>query len=145
MPLKIEFEGQVYEFDELDLDVDEAETIQKYVGRSLGDWSNGLSVCEIKSVMALWWLLRKRAGMPARSIAAAPQPGFKPLRLWNAWAEAVKAEGARVAAEQAAEQAAAEAAAAADPTPPAAPSSPERSAATPTTPVTAPATLSQPG
>lgn len=98
--MKIEYDGESYEFDELDLDVDEAETIQKYVGRSLGDWSNGLATCEIKSVMALWWLIRKRGGFPARSIAAAAPAGFKPLRLWAAWADAVKAEAEARQAEQ---------------------------------------------
>lgn len=140
--IMIEFEGQQYEYDELDLDVDEAETIQKYVGRSLGDWANGLSACEIKSIIALWWFLRKKAGQNPGAIAA-KLPGFRPLQLYKAWAEAMTAEAARQEAEQAAKEAEAEAVA--DPTPPAAPSSPERYAGTPTTPAPVPATLSLPG
>lgn len=128
-PLNIGFDGENYEFDELGLDLDEAETIQKYVGRSLGDWSNGLSTCEIKSVMALWWLLRKQAGYPARSIAARPPEGFAPLRLWKAWNDATLAEIERLAA---ARKAAEEAESEPDPTQPAR-SSPAP-AGTPTTP-----------
>jgi hypothetical protein len=103
-PLKIEYDGQVYEFDELDIDVDEAETIQKYAGRSLGDWSNGVSTCEVRSLVALWWLLRKRAGQNPGPIAA-KVPGFRPAKLFAAWAQAAKAEADRLKAEQeAAEQ-----------------------------------------
>lgn len=140
-PLQIEFGGETYQFDELGLDLDEAETIQKYVGRSLGDWSNGLASCEIKSVMALWWLLRKQSGAPARSIAAKPPEGFMPLRLWSAWNDATLAEMQRLAA---AEKAAEEEEAGPDPTLPAL-SSPAP-AGTPTTPdSSAAALLSPPG
>ena len=138
-PLKITYDGQVYELDELGLDLDEAEAIQKYVGRSMGDWANGLSTCEVKSVVALWWLMRKQAGQNPGAIAAKP-PGFKPLKLWIAYVDATKAEAAR----QKAEDEAAGAEAEPDPTGPAG-SSPARSAGTPTTPDAAPATPSLPG
>src|SRR6185312_3488916 len=93
--LKIKYDGHVYEFDELDLDVDEAETIQNYVGRSLGDFSNGLAVCEVKSIVALWWLLRKHAGQnPGKTIR--PPEGFKPVVLFGAWVDAFKAETERL-------------------------------------------------
>lgn len=104
MPLNIEFNGRTYEFEELDLDVDEAETIQKYVGRSLGDWANGLATCEVKSLQALWWLLRKQAGENPGSIAS-KVPGFRPLRLFAAYADAIKAEAARIEAQEAAKEA----------------------------------------
>lgn len=144
-PLQIKFGGETYEFDEFGLDLDECETVQKYVGRSLGDWSNGLDVCEVKSVMALWWVLRKQSGAPPRSIAGKPPEGFKPLMLWKAWKEAAFAEMERLAAaEKAAEKAAEEEEAGPDPTLPA-PSSPAP-AGTPTTPdSSAAALLSPPG
>lgn len=127
-PLQIEFGGETYEFDEFGLDLDECETVQKYVGRSLGDWSNGLEVCEVKSVLALWWVLRKQSGAPPRSIAAKPPEGFRPLMLWKAWRVAAIAELERMAA---AAKAAEEEEAGPDPTLPA-PSSPAP-AGTPTT------------
>lgn len=96
--MKIEFSGQVYEFDELDLDLDEAEAIQKFVGRNLGDFSNGLATCEVKSLQALWWIMRKRAGQNPGSIASRPA-GFRPVQLFAAWAGAVKAEADRQEAE----------------------------------------------
>ena len=136
MPLTIKFDGREFEFEELDLDLDEAETIQKYVGRNLGDWANGLATAEVKSLQALWWLLRKQAGERVGSIAA-KVPGFKPLRLFAAYADAIKAEAARIEAEEAAKEAEL------DPTLPA-PSSPAP-AATTTTPASAPATPSLPG
>jgi hypothetical protein len=140
-PLQVKFGGETYEFDELGLDLDEAETIQKYVGRSLGDWSNGLETCEIKSVMALWWLLRKQSGAPPRSIAAKPPEGFEPLRLWKAWRDATIAEMGRLAdAIQAAEEEEAEP----DPTLPA-PSSPAPAGTPTTTDSGVAALLSQPG
>lgn len=98
--MKIEFSGQVYEFDELDLDLDEAEAIQKFVGRNLGDFSNGLATCEVKSLQALWWVMRKRAGENPGSIASRPQ-GFRPVQLFAAWAGAVKAEADRQEQEKA--------------------------------------------
>lgn len=131
--LKIEYEGQVYEFDELDLDVDEAETIQKYVGRNLGDWTNGLSTCEVKSLVALWWVLRKRAGQNPGSIAA-KVPGFRPVKLFYAFAEAYKA-AADVQSEQEQEQAEP------DPTNPSAVPSSPAPAGTATTPAAAPPAL----
>lgn len=140
-PLKIEYDGQVYEFDELDLDVDEAETIQKYAGRNLGDWSNGLDTCEVKSLVALWWLLRKRAGQNPGAITA-KIAGFKPVKLFAGYAAAVKARAGELAAEEAEEIA--RQAAAPDPTRTPAASSPE-SAGTPTTPGATPATPSLPG
>ena len=135
--LKIEYDGQVYEFDELDLDVDEAETIQKYVGRSLGDFSNGLAVCEVKSVVALWWVMRKRAGQnPGATIR--PPAGFKPVVLFGAWVDAVRKETERLTAEAEAKEAEP------DPTRLPADSSPAP-AGTTTTPVPAAGDLSLPG
>lgn len=133
MPLTIEFNGREYVYEELDLDIDDAEVIQKYVGRSMGDWANGLATCEVKSVTALWWLLRKEAGQNPGSIAA-KVPGFKPLRLFSAYVDAVQAEAARVAAKEAAKKAAEEAVP--DPTGRPSASSPERRG-TPTTPASA--------
>lgn len=142
MPLMIKFDGREFEFEELDLDIDDAEVIQKYVGRSIGDWANGLATCEIKSMIAFWWLLRKQAGDRPAAIAA-KVPGFKPLRLFSAYADASKAEAERLAAEQAEKEAAE---AGADPTRPSpALSSPAPSAGTTTTPASVAATLSPPG
>ena len=136
MPLNIEYDGRTYEFEELDLDVDDAEVIQKYVGRSMGDWANGLASCEVKSMIALWWVLRKEAGENPGAIGA-KVPGFKPLRLFAAYAGAARAEADRLAEEKAAEEAGP------DPTLPSA-SSPEP-AGTETTPASGPATRSLPG
>ena len=145
MPVTIEYGGRSYEFEELDLDVDDAETIQKYVGRSLGDFANGLATCEVKSLTALWWLLRKQAGENPGAIAA-KVPGFKPLRLFSAYVDGLKAEAARVAEEEAAKEAAKEAAAVPDPTAAPSASSPGRGGTT-TTPasVTVAPDSSQPG
>jgi hypothetical protein len=142
MPLEIEYDDGTYTFEELDLDLDDAEVIQKYVGRSLGDWANGLATAEVKSLVALWWLLRKQAGERVGAIASKP-PGFKPLRLYAAYADAVQAEAARLAAEKEQKEAEEEAAQP-DPTQ-AAPSSPAP-AGTTTTPASGTAAiLSPPG
>ena len=139
--LQIEFGGQVYEFDELDLDLDECETIQKFVGRNLGDFANGVAACEVKSLMALWWAMRKRAGQNPGSIASKP-PGFRPVQLFAAYSTAVKAEADRLEAEAKAAEEAAEAEA--DPTRPAG-SSPAPAGTTTTPAGDLAATLSPPG
>src|SRR5580704_14880650 len=97
MPVSIEYGGRSYEFEELDVELDDAVVIQAYVGRSMGDWANGLSTCEVKSMTALWWLLRKEAGQNPGPIGA-KVPGFKPLRLFAAYVDGLKAEAERVAA-----------------------------------------------
>lgn len=146
--MKIEYGGRVWEFDLEDMTVAQCEGVEKYVGKGLGEWSNQLAAGSVKSVVALWWVLRRQSGEDPGPVS---QPGddFRPVKLLAAFNAAMEAEAAALAAEQAEAEAKAEAEAAraaeADPTlPPPAPSSPA-SAGTTTTPASAALNLSLPG
>ena len=142
--MQIEFDGRTWDFDEESITVPEAIAIQGYVGRNLGDFANGITTCEVKSVVALWWLLRKRAGENPGSKITYPE-GFRPVALFGAYAKALTAELAAAQAELEAKQAAEaeQEEAEADPTRPAG-SSPG-SAATTTTPAPTGGGSSPPG
>jgi len=135
--VKIEYDGRAWDFDVEDIPVSQCEAVEKYVpSKGMGDWYNQLDAGHTRAVIALWWVLRKRAG----EAGAISQPGddFRPLRLLSAFNAALRAEAEAAAAAEA------EAEAEPDPTTPAV-SSPAPSAATTMTTGVAPATLSLPG
>ena len=90
--MKIDYDGRIWDFDVTEMDVAQCEAVEKYVGKGLGEWANQLGAGSIKSLIALWWLIRVQAGEDPGPIA--PDPAFKPVKLllgWNA-AEAAEAE-----------------------------------------------------
>lgn len=107
--MKIDFDGRLWDFDVEDIPVGHCEAVEKYVpSRGMGDWYNQLDAGHTKAVIALWWVIRKRAGEVTGPIS---QPGddFRPLKLLSAFNKALQAEvEARAAEEEAAAQAAEE-------------------------------------
>jgi len=138
--VKIDYDGQVWDFDLLGMEMPLCEAVEKYVGKGLGEWGSQLAAGSVKSLTALWWVMRKQAGQDPGPVGQ-PGEGFRPVRLLLAFLAAAQADAEAEAEAEAAAQAEAEAEP--DPTPP--PASSPASAATPTTPAAAPATLSLPG
>ena len=103
--MKIDYDGRLWDFDLAEMDVAQCEGVETYVGKGLGEWSNQLGAGSVKSVVALWWVMRRQAGEDAGPV---PQPdgGFRPVKLLaalNAAIEAEEAAGAEAAALAAAE------------------------------------------
>ena len=95
--MKIDYAGRVWDFDLLDMSVAQCETVEKYVGKGMGEWANQLLAGSIRSVTALWWAIRAQAGENPGPIGE-PDGDFRPLRLMIAFAEAQEAEEAAAAA-----------------------------------------------
>ena len=96
--MKIDYEGRVYEFDFARLTVGECEDIEKFTGvKGLGEWSLQLQLANTKALQAAWWAIRRQAGEDPGPIARR-DPGFLPVALSEALAEAEKAEAEAAAA-----------------------------------------------
>jgi hypothetical protein len=89
--VKINYDGRLWDFDLAEMDVAQCEGVEKYVGKGLGEWSNQLGAGSVKSVVALWWVLRRQAGQDA---PIDPGPGFRPVKLLAALNAAIEAEEA---------------------------------------------------
>lgn len=89
--MKIDFDGRVWDFSVLDMDVTQCEAVERYVGKGMGEWFNQLAAGGVKGVVALWWAIRAQNG-EAPGPVIAPEAGFKPLLLLNAFNEAAAAE-----------------------------------------------------
>jgi hypothetical protein len=108
--LIIEYEGEKYDYDEDDMDIDQAVKIEKHIGGPMLDWEQGMGTGRAECVRVLGWLILHRGSLdvPIASVQ------FKYGKLMKAFSAAAE--------KQAAEQAAAEAeaitrdAAPADPT-----------------------------
>ena len=101
--MKIDFDGRLWDFDVEDIPVGQCEAVEKYVpSKGMCDWYNQLDAGHTRAVIALWWVLRKRAGEATGPISV-PDDGFRPLRLLSAFNKALQAE---VAAQKEAEAAA---------------------------------------
>lgn len=93
--MKIEYEGQVYDYDLDDLDVEQALRIEKHIGGTLLDWQNGLGTASTPAVQALGWIILHDAdlSMPISSV------NFKPVKLARAYGEAAEREAAEAEGE----------------------------------------------
>jgi hypothetical protein len=93
--MKIDFDGRLWDFDLTEMDVAQCEGVEKYVGKGLGEWSNQLGAGSVKSIVALWWVMRRQSGEDAGPV---PQPpdGFRPVKLLAALNAAIEADEAAV-------------------------------------------------
>lgn len=91
--MKIDYDGRAWEFDVTEMDVGQCEAVEKYVGKGLGEWANQLAAGSIKSVAALWWVVRAQAGYDPGPIGQ-PDPAFRPVKLLAAFNSAEEAEAA---------------------------------------------------
>lgn len=111
--MKIDYDGTVYEFDQEDITLKQAMSVQLHSGMSIAEWQNSLDIEEItdpatgektmanpgpewlKSVQCLYWVVLAQNGV-VEPIADAD---FKVAKFLTAYAEAVKAEQAAEAPE----------------------------------------------
>ena len=91
--MKIDYDGRIWDFDVTEMDVAQCEAVEKYVGKGLGEWANQLGAGSIKSLIALWWLIRVQAGEDPGPVGV-PDPAFKPVKLLLGWNAAEAAEAA---------------------------------------------------
>jgi hypothetical protein len=99
--MKIDFDGRLWDFGLEEMDVAQCEAVEKYVGKGLGEWSNQMAAGSVKSIIALWWVMRAQAGDNPGPVGD-PGAGFMPVKLLvalNAAVDAEQAAGAEVAAE----------------------------------------------
>ena len=96
--MKIDYDGRVWDFDVTEMDVAQCEAVEKYVGKGLGEWANQLAAGSIKSLTALWWVIRAQAGENPGPIGA-PDPAFRPVKLLLGFNDAEAAEARAAQAE----------------------------------------------
>lgn len=88
--MKIDYDGRLWDFSLEDMTVGQCETVEKYVGKGLGDWANQMTAGGTKAIVALWWVMRAQTGDNPGPIG---QPGdLRPVRLLSAFGEAADAE-----------------------------------------------------
>lgn len=92
--MKIDYDGRTWEWDVAEMDVAQCEAVEKYVGKGLGEWANQLNAGSIKSIVALWWVIRRQAGENPGPIGA-PDPSFRPVQLLMSFNAAEAAEAAQ--------------------------------------------------
>ena len=94
--MKIDYDGRVWDFDVTEMDVAQCEAVEKYVGKGLGEWANQLAAGSIKSLVALWWVIRRQAGEDPGPIGQDDDPSFRPVKLLTGFnaAEVAEAETA---------------------------------------------------
>ena len=94
--MKIEYDGQVYEFDDQDITLKQAMVVQLHTGLSIAAWQNALNVEDghdpgpewLKSVQCLYWLVMAQNDVTV-PIADAD---FKVARFLAAYGGAAAAE-----------------------------------------------------
>lgn len=96
--MKIDYDGRTWEWDVAEMDVAQCEAVEKYVGKGLGEWANQLGAGSIKSIVALWWVIRRQAGENPGPIGQ-PDPSFRPVQLLMAFNAADAAEAGAAAAQ----------------------------------------------
>lgn len=102
--MKIEYDGETYEFDDQDVTLKQAMVVQMHTGLSIAAWQNSLDVEDggdpgpewLKSVQCLYWLVMAQNGITV-PIADAD---FKVAKFLGAYSDAVKAEAAAKPPEQ---------------------------------------------
>jgi hypothetical protein len=86
----IEWEGRAYTLDFAELDVEQAEAVEKITGMSLGDWlaEMGAGVRGLTFWKVQYWVMMAQAGerLPTEGL------NFKVARFISAFAEAVRKE-----------------------------------------------------
>ena len=92
--MKIDYDGRMWDFDVTEMDVAQCEAVEKYVGKGLGEWANQLAAGSIKSLVALWWVIRRQAGEHPGPVGQ-DDPSFRPVKLLTGFnaAEAAEADG----------------------------------------------------
>ena len=103
--MKIEYEGQVYDYDDENLTVAQGMAIERHIEGTLLDWQQGLMNARTACYQALAWVIF-RGGDPAVKIADVE---FPVIRLAKAFMTALTAEAAALTAETEAAVAEAEA------------------------------------
>ena len=99
--MKIDFEGRTWQLEILDIGMAEAEKIVAYTGlKNLSEWESAcLDVNEpdwFKSMRGLYWLMIQQNG--AAESVTIDSADFKVLRFFQAYAQAIAAEGAKAKA-----------------------------------------------
>jgi hypothetical protein len=93
--MKIDYDGQVYDWDDEALTVAQGLAIEKHTGGTLLDWDQGLLSARTDCYQALYWVVL-RGGDPGVKIAALEFPVLKFARAYitarNAEIEALAAE-----------------------------------------------------
>jgi hypothetical protein len=85
--LKITYEGTVYDLDMDEIDVKQAQKIEKHIGGDLTAWEEGMARASADCLQALGWLIFN--GGDSTPIA---DVNFKVMKLGRAMAEAQQAE-----------------------------------------------------
>jgi hypothetical protein len=85
--VKITYEGTVYDLDMDDIDVKQAQKIEKHIGGTMGEWEEGMARASADCLQALGWLVF--TGGDSTPIA---EVNFKLMRLGKALSEAQAAE-----------------------------------------------------
>jgi hypothetical protein len=60
--LKISVDGKDYEYNQSKLMASEASMVQRYLGRTVQEWTKGLDAGDVDCITALVWLIYKRDG-----------------------------------------------------------------------------------
>lgn len=87
--MKITYEGAVYDLDMDEIDVKQAQKIEKHIGGTLTEWEEGMARASTPCLQALGWLIFH--GGDSTPIA---DVNFKVMKLGKAVAEAQEAEAA---------------------------------------------------
>ena len=91
--MKIDYDGRFWDFDVTEMTVDDCEAVEKYCGKGLGEWANQLAAGSIKSLVALWWVIRRQNGEDPGPIGHV-DAAFKPVKLLMGFNAAELAEAA---------------------------------------------------
>lgn len=60
--LKVSVDGKDYEYNQEKLMASEASMVQRYLGRTIQEWTKGLDSGDVDCITALVWLIYKRDG-----------------------------------------------------------------------------------
>jgi hypothetical protein len=79
--VKLTFRGEVFEFNPEDMSYPEGEFFQKTTGMKVGEWLNGLSNGDVKSLAAAAWFASWQGGhKDLRLKDLLEDPTFRPLK-----------------------------------------------------------------